>query len=283
MMNIVAPGPDIDVPPLPAPKTSAELWWDGLYKSADDFSIRYGDRYRSSYVLIAMLAFFALAMAALGGALPQERRKARRRNGNPCAHLYRAAVDWQSFAPLARALDFIPAARRIVPQAICALVDWPFAPGHRSDAHVARRHRGGVKAGRQDRSAARSLGGLVFRGDDARGALCRGKYCGGQERCADHGARAHGGADRLSSQPPASQQGGEPGHRQDRRIVFLSHAYRRRREARFAIWFRGTTATADRFRRRRARCSPPPPAPLSACAPIRSFRCWCASRRICCA
>ena len=75
MMNIVAPRPGIEVPPLPDTKTGAEIWWDRLYKSADDSSIRYGDRYRSSYVLIALLAFAALAMAALGGALPQDFEK----------------------------------------------------------------------------------------------------------------------------------------------------------------------------------------------------------------
>jgi hypothetical protein len=47
-----------------------ERWWEELYKSADTFSIGYGDRYRSSYVLIAALAFTAVAAAALGSALP---------------------------------------------------------------------------------------------------------------------------------------------------------------------------------------------------------------------
>ena len=49
-----------------------EHWWEELYASADKFSIGYGDRYRSSYVLIAILAFAAIAAAALGSALPHE-------------------------------------------------------------------------------------------------------------------------------------------------------------------------------------------------------------------
>ena len=71
LMDKFAPRPDIASASVLPPATRVEQWWDGLYKSADDFSIGYGDRYRSSYVLIAGLAFVALAMAALGSALPQ--------------------------------------------------------------------------------------------------------------------------------------------------------------------------------------------------------------------
>ncbi len=71
LMDKFAPRPDIASASVLPPATRVEHWWDGLYKSADDFSIGYGDRYRSSYVLIAGVAFVALAMAALGSALPQ--------------------------------------------------------------------------------------------------------------------------------------------------------------------------------------------------------------------
>jgi hypothetical protein len=69
LMNIVAPRPEGDIPDLAPPGSRAEQWWDAFYKSADGLSIAYGDRYRSSYVLIAMLAFVALAGAGLGGVL----------------------------------------------------------------------------------------------------------------------------------------------------------------------------------------------------------------------
>ena len=71
LMNWFAPRPDIAMASILPPATRVEKWWDGLYEAADCFSMGYGDRYRSSYVLIAFLAFVALAMAALGSALPQ--------------------------------------------------------------------------------------------------------------------------------------------------------------------------------------------------------------------
>jgi hypothetical protein len=50
---------------LPA-EGEVETWWERLYAPADRLSLAYGDRYRSSYVLIFAMAALALACAALG-------------------------------------------------------------------------------------------------------------------------------------------------------------------------------------------------------------------------
>ncbi len=42
-----------------------EIWWQKYYAVADECSLAYRDRYRSSYVLIALLAILALSLAAL--------------------------------------------------------------------------------------------------------------------------------------------------------------------------------------------------------------------------
>lgn len=70
LMNWIVPRPDVEALGLAEPATQAERWWDGLYQSADAYSIGYGDRYRSSYVTIAILAFLALAAVAAGIACP---------------------------------------------------------------------------------------------------------------------------------------------------------------------------------------------------------------------
>ncbi len=71
VMEKFGPRPKLAAASVLPPATPAEHWWRSFYSFADAFSDGYGDRYRSSYVLIAGLAFLALAMAALGTALPQ--------------------------------------------------------------------------------------------------------------------------------------------------------------------------------------------------------------------
>ena len=59
---IAAPAPRN---PAPAPVLPVEIWWQKYYAIADECSLAYRDRYRSSYVLIALLAILALSLAAL--------------------------------------------------------------------------------------------------------------------------------------------------------------------------------------------------------------------------
>jgi len=71
MMDVAAPRPGDEALSLAATANRPENWWVQYYEPADQFSIGYGERYRSSYVLIAILAFLALAAAALDGLLPE--------------------------------------------------------------------------------------------------------------------------------------------------------------------------------------------------------------------
>ena len=71
MMDMAAPRPGDEALSLGATANRPENWWVQYYEPADEFSIGYGDRYRSSYVLIAVLAFLALAAAAFGVARPE--------------------------------------------------------------------------------------------------------------------------------------------------------------------------------------------------------------------
>ncbi len=69
LMKMVAPKSEKPVPaqtaaPVRPLQSDVERGWDELYKPANEFSIGYGDRYRSSYVLIAILAFLAIAAPA---------------------------------------------------------------------------------------------------------------------------------------------------------------------------------------------------------------------------
>lgn len=70
LMALAAPTRAPDQPPLEPPSTPAERYWFSLFRSADRASRSYGDRYRSSYVLIALFAVMALTVAALAGELP---------------------------------------------------------------------------------------------------------------------------------------------------------------------------------------------------------------------
>jgi hypothetical protein len=45
-------------------------WWQPHYGAADRLSIAYGDRYRSSYVLVAFFAFLSVMAASIGSAIP---------------------------------------------------------------------------------------------------------------------------------------------------------------------------------------------------------------------
>ena len=71
MMDMAAPKPIDEALGLGPVGNRPENWWVQFYEPADEFSIGFGDRYRSSYVLIAVLAFLALAAAALGSTLPE--------------------------------------------------------------------------------------------------------------------------------------------------------------------------------------------------------------------
>jgi hypothetical protein len=51
----------------------AEEWWTRSYKPADKLSAKYGARYRSTYVIILISAFFALALASLALTCPGKR------------------------------------------------------------------------------------------------------------------------------------------------------------------------------------------------------------------
>lgn len=69
LMKIVAPTSVKLVPgraaaPVHGAPSDVEHWWEELYRPANEFSIGYGDRYRSSYVLIAILAFLAIVAPA---------------------------------------------------------------------------------------------------------------------------------------------------------------------------------------------------------------------------
>ena len=68
MMDMIAPKRSNGASQETARATHVEQWWFANYAAADRLSLAYGDRYRSSYVLIAGLAFVALLSAALGGA-----------------------------------------------------------------------------------------------------------------------------------------------------------------------------------------------------------------------
>jgi hypothetical protein len=48
------------------PPSSTEAWWNEYYQCANELSVAYGNRYRSSYVLIAMFAFVAISFGAIG-------------------------------------------------------------------------------------------------------------------------------------------------------------------------------------------------------------------------
>ena len=67
MMALAAPVKSVEPPRLAAPEYQAELYWEKLRRAPNLAASAYGDRYRSSYVLIALLAVIALAAAALTG------------------------------------------------------------------------------------------------------------------------------------------------------------------------------------------------------------------------
>ena len=55
----------------PPPSGAAEIWWDRLYTRTDALSNAYGDRYRSSYVLILGSAALTVSATALGSSFPE--------------------------------------------------------------------------------------------------------------------------------------------------------------------------------------------------------------------
>jgi len=67
MMARAAPHVAKDSSSLAPPKTTVERYWKTIFDVADESAAGYGDRYRSSYVLIALLAVVALGSAALTG------------------------------------------------------------------------------------------------------------------------------------------------------------------------------------------------------------------------
>lgn len=72
MMDLIAPRPRRDMPTLASAGTEAEKWWDKFLHPADQFSIDYCDRYRSSYVWTALFAFVALTLAGAGAAFASD-------------------------------------------------------------------------------------------------------------------------------------------------------------------------------------------------------------------
>jgi hypothetical protein len=65
-MNLLAPPPPGPGPAMLPPEGPIETYWHDLYTPADSLSQIYGDRYRSSYVLIFALAFVAVICAVTG-------------------------------------------------------------------------------------------------------------------------------------------------------------------------------------------------------------------------
>ncbi|MBR0673387.1 type 1 periplasmic-binding domain-containing protein [Neoroseomonas soli] len=70
-MRIVAPPLPEDEPAMPPPQGAVEQWWEAQHQTAATFSKLYGDRYRSSYVLVFILAALALVAAALAFVVPR--------------------------------------------------------------------------------------------------------------------------------------------------------------------------------------------------------------------
>jgi hypothetical protein len=74
-MDWLAPGPPGPSPAMLPPQGAVETYWHDLFVPADRFSQVYGDRYRSSYLLVFALAFVAVicavtALAFHAAALP---------------------------------------------------------------------------------------------------------------------------------------------------------------------------------------------------------------------
>jgi hypothetical protein len=53
------------IPAMAASGEEIERWWDKFYRPADQLSLAYGDRYRSSYTLITFAGYWALVAAVL--------------------------------------------------------------------------------------------------------------------------------------------------------------------------------------------------------------------------
>jgi hypothetical protein len=70
LMSWMAPGAAPAGSRREPPRSALEAYWNGLFEAADRASDGYGNRYRSSYVLIALFAVVALAVAAFAGAAP---------------------------------------------------------------------------------------------------------------------------------------------------------------------------------------------------------------------
>jgi hypothetical protein len=66
LMNLIAPSVSGERAVFPSATTATERWWENLYEAADRLSLAYGDRYRSSYVVIVGLAAAIVVAAAVG-------------------------------------------------------------------------------------------------------------------------------------------------------------------------------------------------------------------------
>jgi hypothetical protein len=69
LMRLISPNSARSEAPSEPAKSELESYWRRLYLTVDSASNEYGDRYRSSYVLIALLAVVALSSAASGESL----------------------------------------------------------------------------------------------------------------------------------------------------------------------------------------------------------------------
>jgi hypothetical protein len=67
LMSLLAPAPMLPPAEQVVTVEPVEDWWRRLFVVADSYSVAYGERYRSSYVLIALLAVVALSLAAGAG------------------------------------------------------------------------------------------------------------------------------------------------------------------------------------------------------------------------
>lgn len=66
LYRVLAPPGDTPTRPLP-PQNDIQQYWAGRYARADALSVAYGDKYRSSYVLIILLAFLTFCISIGGG------------------------------------------------------------------------------------------------------------------------------------------------------------------------------------------------------------------------
>jgi hypothetical protein len=73
-MRLIAPRSSSAYVSMLAAAGPIEEWWERFYEPADRLSIAYGDRIRSSYILVIALATLSLVAAIAGSLIPEEAR-----------------------------------------------------------------------------------------------------------------------------------------------------------------------------------------------------------------